>query len=341
MNRHVAFVSGLVAIVVAGVAGWATWAWWFRGPAASTPVFGTLSVLNPGMTWTSVGPNPSGNYEVLPSAFPNAGLRFYLYAPAGTALSIDLDGQTLPNIPNAGGPSASGFFRVIDVNTKLNPALWVLEIQPPASKMSSTTMVFTIADVALNPIYRGTDHISDPVTITLGARKLFSVSVMLSGMGSGMVTSSPPGIVCPPTCAFDFGQSVTVTLTPHPFSGSTFAGWSGQCVSFGSSGNCQLTLNGVAFSAGAAFRPTATGSSSSVPSCPAPNPPPGFSFWNQPFCPASALGAILSCNSQGYFCCTDGTCSSTFPPSCDYGDPNIAPMPSAATPTGCYLKTGP
>jgi hypothetical protein len=335
MHRQVAYVFGLVALFGAG---WAIWAWLFSGPAARTPVFGTVSVLNPGMTWTSVGPNPSGNYEVLPSAFPNAGLRFYLYVPDGTALSIDLDGQTLPNIPNGGGPSASGFFRVLNVNTALNPALWTLEIQPPASKMSSTMMVFTIADVSLNPIYRGTDHISNPVTITLVARKLYSVSVTLAGMGSGQVTSSPPGINCPSTCVHDFGQSVTVTLTSNPSSGSTFAGWSRDCSSFGSSGNCQLTLNGTAFSVGAEFRPT---SGSPSPSCPAPNPPPGFSFWNQPYCPASALGAILSCNSQGYFCCTDGTCSSTFPPSCDYGDPNIVPLPSAAAPTGCYFKTSP
>jgi hypothetical protein len=94
-------------------------------------------------------------------ASSNAGLRFFLYAPDGTALSIDLDGQTLPNIQSAGGASASGFFRVLNVNTSFNPALWVLELQPPASKMSSTMMVFTIADVSLNPIYGGTDRLSN------------------------------------------------------------------------------------------------------------------------------------------------------------------------------------
>jgi hypothetical protein len=328
------FAGAAVVAALAVAAGWL-----FRGPAATTPTQTLVSVRNPDGHWTTVGANPSGNYEVLPSAFPNAGLRFFLYAPNGTALSIDIDGQTLANMPNAGGTSATGYFRVLNVDTSFNPAKWELEVQPPDSKMSSTMMTFKIADISLNPRFTGTDHISTPVTVVLVARTLFSVSVALSGMGSGLVTSNPTGILCPPTCAFDFQQSVTVTLTPNPSTGSTFAGWSNACVSFGSSGNCTLTLEGIAMSAGAAFRPTSVGNSSSTPaSCPAVNPPYGWSLWSEPFCPASAVGAFLSCDPQKYFCCTDGTCSSTFSPSCNFGDTNIRPLPNASAPTGCYIQ---
>ncbi len=64
-----------------------------------------------------------------------------------------------------------------------------------------------------------------------------SVTVTAAGNGSGQVTSSPPGLNCGATCAFDF-SSGPVTLTATPAVGSTFAGFSGDCV--GSS--CTLAL---------------------------------------------------------------------------------------------------
>ena len=229
-----------VAAALAGGVLWYSWSRVFGGPPAATPIIGQVSILNPGGTFTSVGANGDGNFEVLPNLFPNAGLRFFLYAPPKTVLSIDLDGQSLPNMPSAGGPSTTGFFRVLNINTDLPPALWEIEIQPPASKMTSTMMVFKVTDVAPSPPYTGTDHISSPATVTLVARKVYSLSVTLSGMGSGQVTSNPSGIACPPTCAFDFGQSTTVTLTPNPSIGSTFDGWSNACLLAGSGGNCQF-----------------------------------------------------------------------------------------------------
>jgi hypothetical protein len=209
------------------------------------------------------------------------------------------------------------------------------------SKMSSSTtmMGFSIADVSLNPTYRGTDHISAPVTITLAARRVFTVSVTLSGRGQGSVISSVPGtpgqIDCPGTCAWDFGQSETVTLTPRPNNGSTFAGWTDACVASGSAGNCDLTLNGLAAKVGASFRPTSAGSGPPPQTCPAPNTPSGYSYWDTPLCPASVLGGVVSCNSQTYFCCTDSTCASHLPPVCPSGS---VPLPSSTVVTGCYWK---
>jgi hypothetical protein len=295
MNRTKFVLVGVAALVVAGSV-----LWWFRfsgDPAATTPTFGLLQVRQPSANWGSVGPNPSGNFEVLPNAFPNAGLRFSLYAPYPTVLSIDLDGQTLSNIPSGGATSTTGYFRVVNVNTNFNPAQWTIEIQPPDSKASSTMMTFNIADVSLNPRFTGTDYSSTPVTVILVARKDFTVSVALSGI-AGKVTSNPPGIDCGPTCAFDFGQSFTVTLTPYPASGSTFAGWSGDCASAGSVGNCTLTLNGTAMSVGAAFRPENVS-----------NPAPAICTQphGDPLCQPSVdnPGGIASCvDNNGWFCCS-------------------------------------
>jgi hypothetical protein len=61
-----------------------------------------------------------------------------------------------------------------------------------------------------------------------------TVSVNLAGSGSGGVTSSPANITCtyPPqggSCSSTFPNTVQATLTATALSGSTFAGWGGDC----------------------------------------------------------------------------------------------------------------
>ena len=57
----------------------------------------------------------------------------------------------------------------------------------------------------------------------------FSLGVTLAGDGSGSVSSDPAGIDCPTDCAEDYLEDSVVTLTATPASGSSFAGWSGDC----------------------------------------------------------------------------------------------------------------
>jgi hypothetical protein len=68
----------------------------------------------------------------------------------------------------------------------------------------------------------------------------YTLSVYKSGTGSGTVTSSPSGINCGDTCLATFSPGTQVTLTATPSSGSTFAGWSGDC---SGTGSCTLTMN--------------------------------------------------------------------------------------------------
>jgi len=58
-------------------------------------------------------------------------------------------------------------------------------------------------------------------------------------VGSGAVSSTPVGIDCPGTCGADFLPAEKVLLQPHPFSGSTFTGWSGDC---SGSGPCVVDM---------------------------------------------------------------------------------------------------
>lgn len=87
------------------------------------------------------------------------------------------------------------------------------------------------------------------VTTATFARN-YSLSVGVSGTGSGTVTSSPAGISCAGgSCAAQFVSGTPVTLYATPGNGSLFSGWSGACV--GGDG-CTITMSGDR-SVGASF----------------------------------------------------------------------------------------
>lgn len=55
----------------------------------------------------------------------------------------------------------------------------------------------------------------------------YGLAVTKAGAGSGLVSSSPPGIDCGTTCAAMYRRGANVKLTATPTPGSIFAGWSG------------------------------------------------------------------------------------------------------------------
>ncbi|MCH8820123.1 MAG: hypothetical protein IIB03_07370, partial [Acidobacteria bacterium] len=67
-----------------------------------------------------------------------------------------------------------------------------------------------------------------------------TLSVNLTGDGSGTVTSTPAGINCGSDCTENYEADTVVTLTAVPAAGSTFTGWSGACTGTGS---CLVTLD--------------------------------------------------------------------------------------------------
>jgi phospholipase C len=69
-----------------------------------------------------------------------------------------------------------------------------------------------------------------------------TLTISLSGSGSGAVTSSPKGINCPSTCKATFKQGTKVTLTAAPGNGAAMDSWSGACA--GNAPTCAITLKG-------------------------------------------------------------------------------------------------
>lgn len=67
------------------------------------------------------------------------------------------------------------------------------------------------------------------------------LTVTKDGTGSGTVSSSPAGIDCGATCAFEFNDGTSVTLTASAAEGSTFAGWGGACS--GTESTCTVTMS--------------------------------------------------------------------------------------------------
>ena len=59
-------------------------------------------------------------------------------------------------------------------------------------------------------------------------------------VGSGTVTSSPPGISCPGDCSESFAYGTPVLLSAAPAVGWAFTGWSGDC---DGAGVCNLTMS--------------------------------------------------------------------------------------------------
>lgn len=115
---------------------------------------------------------------------------------------------------------------------------------------------FHQVSVALTGLDAGTDYCGDVVAMNQdGTSESFQVSwtqetpppprptltVNRSGLGSGIVTSSPTGLDCGTTCSAQFDSGTQVTLTASAAVGSTFAGWSGGGCS--GPGTCKVTLN--------------------------------------------------------------------------------------------------
>ena len=90
------------------------------------------------------------------------------------------------------------------------------------------------------------------VTANFEALPQQTITVTKLGAGAGLVSSSPVGIDCGPTCTSGFDAGTEVTLTAEESPGSTFSGWSGACS--GATAVCHLTLD-KALEVSATFTP--------------------------------------------------------------------------------------
>jgi hypothetical protein len=65
--------------------------------------------------------------------------------------------------------------------------------------------------------------------LAVGDNTIPRITVTKTGMGSGTVTSAPPGLDCGATCTATFTKGDSITLTAVPDSDSIFVGWGGAC----------------------------------------------------------------------------------------------------------------
>jgi hypothetical protein len=70
-------------------------------------------------------------------------------------------------------------------------------------------------------------------------KKDFELTITLEGAGSGRVSSDPAGIYCQIDCSEDYAKNKRVVLRAQPYTGSIFAGWSGDC---SGTGPCSIKL---------------------------------------------------------------------------------------------------
>lgn len=96
-----------------------------------------------------------------------------------------------------------------------------------------------------------------------------TLTVSKAGAGSGTITSTPAGISCGSTCAFNYTNGTAVTLTATSSPGSSFAGWSGT--GCGGTSSCTVTMN-AAQAVTASFTVHPLPIPVSVPLTPVPGP---------------------------------------------------------------------
>jgi hypothetical protein len=78
------------------------------------------------------------------------------------------------------------------------------------------------------------------VTATFEGARPTTLTVDVSGTGSGSVFSEGWSIDCRGSCSYEFTDDTTVTLTAVPDEGSEFAGWDGACT--GTDETCVITI---------------------------------------------------------------------------------------------------
>lgn len=79
-------------------------------------------------------------------------------------------------------------------------------------------------------------------SITVTPTPTYTLTVTKSGTGTGTITSNPAGINCGTDCTENYTSGTSVTLTATSASGSTFAGWFGDC---SGTGTCAVSMTQV------------------------------------------------------------------------------------------------
>jgi len=119
---------------------------------------------------------------------------------------------------------------------------WVQSSQYDLTSYKGQTIRLNF-QVNTDSLYPTQFRIDDAVImVTEPAAAEQTLSVAITGTGSGTVNSNPSGIVCSTaSCTADFSRNAAVTLMASPAGTSLFNGWTGACSN--PSGNCAVTMD--------------------------------------------------------------------------------------------------
>jgi len=149
----------------------------------------------------------------------------------------DPAGVVLPRYVPATGRFADGSTRIRE--TLENLVRRYASVDPGSPAIDAASGPSPATDILSNP--RPSGSASDiGAWERQSAALVFSLSVSRSGTGGGTLTSAPSGIQCGADCSESYPEGTSVTLIATPSSGSTFAGWSGDCTGTGA---CVMTMS--------------------------------------------------------------------------------------------------
>ena len=219
------------------------------GHATAVDAFGVAAVN----VATAGGGAFVGGIQNPVESFSSDGPRRIFYHPNGTPITpgdVSSTGGTIrpkPDLAAADGVATStpGF----------NPFFGTSAAAPHAAAISALILqAATPADVrgifqatALDIEVTGIDRDSGYGLVDAWAAvnsvvvpATFQLDLAIMGSGTGVVTSTPAGIICPGTCTNGYLANTTVVLAATPSPDSTFEGWQGCDQVIGE--NCQVTM---------------------------------------------------------------------------------------------------
>jgi hypothetical protein len=170
--------------------------------------------------------------------------------PSGSLLesAVSPDGTTLAVVVTPNSSSAGGYIALYNMTTGqlIRQLTNGTTDEDPAWSPDDTQLVFARGDSLYTTSVNASPGdekllVSNGDAPTWGGPDILpaqTLTVSLTGNGTGTVTGS--SINCPGTCTQSYPSGTSVTLAAAPAAGSTFTGWSGACTGRGA---CSLTIS--------------------------------------------------------------------------------------------------
>ena len=199
-----------------------------------------VSTSDPGINTS----NPVGSLESVSSPAPGkvsvSGWSFDPNWPtAPNSVHIYIGGQS-------GQPGAAGFN--IGLANQARPDVATAYPWAGAGHGFSATLTTTasgptmVCAYGINLTPGGHNPLLGGACKTVTVLNGYTLTVVESGAGGGVVSSTPGSINCGSTCSGRFSPGSVVTLKAVPAIGSVFVGWSGAC---SGTGPCVVTVDGA------------------------------------------------------------------------------------------------